>query len=88
MTSFKVCINPAYQPRELTYALNKVGVRAIVSESTYGGRQSFSNSSATSVLEQLYVGDNLKMPVTNIWAKNVAETEFEKLFQDLILQMF
>jgi len=38
-----VCINPAYQPRELTYALNKVGVRAIVSESTYGGRLHFAN---------------------------------------------
>ena len=31
-----VCINPAYQPRELSFALRHVGMRAIVSDTTYG----------------------------------------------------
>ena len=31
-----VCINPAYQPRELHFALNHVGVKAIVSDTVYG----------------------------------------------------
>ena len=31
-----VCINPAYQPRELSFALNHVGMKAIVSDTNYG----------------------------------------------------
>ena len=31
-----VCINPAYQPRELNFALNHVGLKAIVSDTVYG----------------------------------------------------
>ena len=31
-----VCINPAYQPRELSFALKHVGMKAIVSDTTYG----------------------------------------------------
>ena len=31
-----VCINPAYQPREMRFAFNKVGLKAIVSDTSYG----------------------------------------------------
>lgn len=35
MNAFQVNINPAYQPEELKYCLNKVSVKAIVSDESF-----------------------------------------------------
>ena len=37
-----VCINPAYQPLELKYALNKVGVKALVASESFRKKDYYS----------------------------------------------
>ena len=42
MTDLKVNVNPSYQPSELKYALNKVGVKAIVMAESFKDRHFYS----------------------------------------------
>lgn len=74
--NFKVNVNPSYQPMELKYSLNKVGIKAIVSA------ESFKNLDYYSILNEVIPEIKETKPMDYVNSRHVPDLKIVIMISD------